>query len=274
MTRWWALGFALAACKPAHRAHVTEVTTTVIEKGEEPKYVLRYALPAGSTSAYTTALDMSVAYGDQKTTLPHVELDQGVSVDRVDPKTGAMDVTVVLADLRHEASPELAGYDAMKGMVLHGTLLPSGETRGMEIDPTSVPAQVRDQLSEPAQILDQVLVVLPDVPVGAGAKWSVERTAHEGTIDIHLDTTFELLEVTETTATLHAVSETTADPQSLSINGATVTLDSLSGRGDVTETFDATRLVDTVHGTIDASLRMSGPGGVLAMDEHMEIECK
>ena len=278
---------AAAGCSEKRRAdRVLESKTFVIEKGEEPRYMLRYQIPAGTTQAFTIWADASLELsGDgiaavPEVTFPRVKMDQEVEVDAVDDRTGAMHVIVTLADVDHQARPDAAaidktlmeGFYEMEGMRMSGTLFPSGQMRGVLIDPTSIPADMKDTLTETEQIVDQVVAVMPDVPVGKGARWRLERVMMQGPLKVRMETSYELLEVSETTAVVTAVSEISAADAVIKTGGVKATVDDLTGHCDITTDVDFAQLITRAHGSFDLDITLSAGGQSVEMVEKMALQ--
>lgn len=273
-------------CEKAAKDRIEKSTMTMVDPGAEPRFTLRYAIPAGATQALDMVMDMDMAMegagmgglGDIK--MPRMVMRSDVEVTKVHGD-GAMDLSMTTTDVRVEDRPgamaglagamesELAG---MNGMRMTMTLTPNGRSKHMKLDEKSVSPAVREQMKQTEQMLDQMTALLPDEPVGVGARWRVEQTIRQQGMRINFAYTYEVQEVSETGALITADVEMSAPEQTIEQNGMKVKLSSLTGGGRFTNRLDFDKLVERVEGRLDLDMAMSAAGQWVTMEMGMGVQ--
>lgn len=255
--------------------------TYVLEKGSEPRYMLRYAVPAGAKQSLDLVLDITMSAsgaGIPETRLPRMVMVEDVDATAADPKKGT-DLAMTISDVRLEDRPgattvpgATAAFEEIRGLRMTGRLAPNGITQDLRVDESSVAPAVRDQLNQTEQMVDEMTTILPDVPLGKGARWRVEETVRQGEIKMEIETSYEILAVSEHGATIHADLTESAPEQTVHEGGLALTLEDLSGTGTIDSELDFTKLVDHVKGTTSMDMSMSGGGQHVDLSMQMGLE--
>ncbi|MCA9673799.1 MAG: hypothetical protein H6709_01320 [Kofleriaceae bacterium] len=281
-----AAALAVSGCEKAGpKDRVEKSKLYVLDEGTGDKRELRYEIPEGSSQrldfVMDTTMNMSGAGmpgGDM--VLPRMTMATTISVDKVDAK-GGMHFAMVTDDFTVSDRPgAMAGVSsamagplaAMRGLRMTGTLMPDGKTREMKVDESTVDPSVRDALKTTEQSIDQMTALLPDVPVGVGARWRVEQTLRSGGIRMNQVATYELTALTATGATITADVDMDAPAQSIKQNGMSVRLDRMSGRGAFTTQLAFDKMVDRVAGTISMDMDLSAAGQRVSMSMQLALD--
>jgi hypothetical protein len=272
-----------AGSSGCEKAKAAPVKTAVLDEGSAPRHVLRYQIPAGTRQSIDMIMDLDMAMagaglGDMS--MPRMIMGTDIEITSVD-KDGAMAMTMTFTDVRVEDRPgAMAGVagmmgemmSGMRGIKMAGRLLPNGVTRDLRIDESTVPDELREQMRQTEQMVDQMTTILPDVAVGKGARWRVEQTLHQGGMKVNATATYQLLEVTEHTATIRTEIAMSAPPQTINQGGVKAKLERMTGSGSATTTLDFRRLVEGVDATIDMDMRMSAMGQSVDMSMKMGMK--
>lgn len=276
---------AVGACEKPPRDRVERSKTFVLDEGAEPRFQLAYAIPEGSTETLDMIMDieMSMSGGGMaggEIVMPRMIMTTDIEVPKVN-KDGSMQLVMITTDVKVQdragAMPGVAGtveseVAEMIGMRMTATLMPDGRTKNLKLDEKSVSAKVRDEMRATEQAFDQMMALLPDVPVGKGARWRVEQTVRQGGIRLNTVSTYEVLEVSESGAKVHADIELDAPAQTIEQNGIKVRLDHMTGSGGFDTTVDFARLVDRVEGRLNMDMEMSAMGQSISLDMGMGIQ--
>lgn len=277
---------ALGGCEKANKDGVEKIKTIVLDEGAEPKFVLEYRIPEGSKQTLDMVLDMTMNMsgagmpGGGDIILPRIIMVTDIEIPKVG-KDGEMEMVMTTTDVLLEDRPGVmpgvssameGEMDGITGMRMTATLLPNGQTRNMKVDGASVSAKVLEQMKQTEQMVDQMTTILPDVPVGQGARWRVEQTVKQQGMRMNLVATYEVLEVHEGGAVIKSDIEMSAPEQTIDQGGVKVKLDSMNGVGEATCTLDFTRMVESVEAAIDMNMSMSAMGQVVGADMSMQMQ--
>jgi hypothetical protein len=275
---------ALGGCEKAAKGE-EKVKTVVLDEGVEPKFQLRYAIPEGSKQTLDMVMDMTMAMsgagmpgGDM--VLPRMIMETDIEIPKVG-KDGAMEMVMTTTDITIEDRPGSmpgvidamqAEIDGMKGMKMTATLMPNGQTRNMKVDESSVSAKMREQVKQTEQMVDQMTTILPDIPVGVGARWRVDQTVRQQGMRMNVSGTYELLEVSEGHAVIKADIQLSAPAQTIEQNGIEVKLEHMAGSGGATNTLDFKKMVEDVEASIDMDMRMSAMGQSMSITIGLDMQ--
>jgi hypothetical protein len=276
---------ALTACEKANKDQGEKVKTIVLDEGAEPKFKLQYAIPEGSKQTLDMVLDMTMAMGGAglgggDIVMPRIIMVTDVEIPKVNGD-GGMEMVMTTTDIQLEDRPgSMSGMsgmlqsemDGIRGMKMTATLMPNGKTRNMKVDEKSVSASVREQMKQTEQMVDQMTTILPDVPVGVGARWRVEQTVQQQGMKVNLIATYEVLEVSQGGAKIKSDIEMSAPEQTIEQNGVKVKLETMNGAGTATSTLDFKKMVESVEADLKMDMRMSAMGQVVTADMGMQMQ--
>lgn len=271
---------AAAGCSKAAADRTERSVLTLDERGERPWHLLRYEIPAGFEQDVQQVFDVDIEMSgalEEDIVLPRIAITETYGVDSVDGK-GGMRLRSEVTDV--EMSPRTGDTNMreandimaeLEGLKMTATLTPDGQTRGLRLDASSVTI-ARDQLQQLEQSIDTVIGTLPDVPVGVGARWTVEETVRLSNMKVYYTFVYEVLELTPTTATLQVDLEMAAGPQPLVTRHGVGKLEVLAGEGSVEIAFDSHKVMDRARGTIDMAMTISAAGRTFDADSHVALQ--
>ena len=274
-----AAGVLAVGCAKSNGDRVESSKTFVLEKGAEPRYMLRYDLAPDSAQTVDVIADMDVdAPGAiEHVRMPRIVMIEDLAVGKVDAAGAHLSIT--MTDVRLDDRPgamhlpaSAIGFDQIKGLRYTATMQPNGLLRDLAVDASSVSDAVRDQMRQTEQLMDQMTAVLPDVPVGKGAKWRVETTVREGGIKMRFETLYEVVDVSEHGATVHQDTDLTADAQTIHTSAGNAKLDSMTGHVSADVTIDLAHVVGRMTGSYATDLSLSADGQHADMSMKMALQ--
>jgi len=253
---------ALAACGEEEKARpAAGVTLTLLDSGREPRQALRY--PAAPTPAQKISLSLRLAMKMEvpgspvpPVTVPGLRL----LVDIESARAGAhlrYQFTVADADLTStdNAHPSLLaemrkGVNQMVGASGQLVVDPRGFRSDLSLPPPSAIGQELTQFMQSARLaIGQMVVPLPEEPVGPGAKWEAVETIVQDGISVREKTYFELIALDGPRALVRTQTVQSADKQRAPLpglpDGVSAEVVSLRGSG---------------AGEIELDLRRLAPG--------------
>lgn len=261
-------------------------TVTLVDAGQKPLRVLRYAFHADRAAAMsvdlTTAVSAQGPGGKQDIPLPPLHL-----VIALDPRSVTPDGELRFA--WHIASAHAAPSDAasppgvaegwiaelqpVQGLSGTGAVTTRGLTHDVVVDrgDAAPPAREPEMVTQVVQMVrDYVAAPLPEEPVGKGARWQKIASLAGTTGQASQTDTFTLTDLAGDLGVLDDVVAQTASPQALPVPGASpgapgARLDSLLTSASSKVRFDLGRLVPQV--TLDGTTQMavSSPGSPVQM---------
>lgn len=242
------------------------LTLTLRDPGAEPRLPLRYALEAGAKRSYrmTQVATMSMgALPKPVTTTSSSSLELEVLSVRPD---GGADVRCVASASTVESSL-VGSAQTVPGSRVRGVLTPRGEFRDFELefDAADADAATRRTLDRTAPALKEAFekmgVMLPDAPVGVGARWAMSGTVTSMglSFDTHADVTLEARD--GDVVRLATAITMRAGAQTFSMPGSPMSLDltSAEASGTATHTCDLRAPGSAGTTTVRMKLSMKAP---------------
>lgn len=225
-----------------------ETRATLIEAGTGARKTLRLHSKAGDKRTATVNLkmgmDMQIGGGDgQVMKMPAMKTVMNATVKSVSPQGDLAYETVItdasVAD-ESDAMPQMveamkATIEGLKGLSVTGTVSKRGLNLGTEVKtPADTNPQLRQALEQMKDALSNLGVVLPEEPIGLGAKWEVKQTIKSQGMTLDQTTTYELISLdgdrltAKTTLAQVAANQQIQNP---AIPGATIDLIKLASKG-------------------------------------------
>jgi len=282
-----ALSVVAGGCEKASKDRVGEFDLKVLDKGREPRFALRYDVPAGTKQTIDMILDMDMSMSapgmpgsGNPVSLPRMILVTDLAITEVD-KAGAMDLRMTTSEVRVEDRPSSTPgvsdamqteLEGLRGMRVTATLMPNGRTRDVTIDETTVSEKLREQMQQTEQMVGQMTTFLPDAAVGVGARWKVQQTILQQGMKVHMSATYELLEVDDKLAKVKSTLELTAPTQTIEKNGLAVKLEKMTATGGALSDLDLTKMIERVQATINMDMRMSAMDQVITAQMSMAMQ--
>jgi hypothetical protein len=258
-------------------------TLELLSDGAEPRYQLTYQAPEGTTQKMAMSLDVTADVPMMgKMTMPTTIMVADVVVEKVVDGKITSKLTFSEMDVKDtkDSLPGVSGemkkmLAKMNGSSMTMTISPSGKVLSFEADQVSDP-MLQQTVGQTQQSLDQMVAQLPEKPVGKGAKWRIKQTISQQGMKITQTITYELVDVTATTAHIKGVAAMKAPKQDIEQQGVKVTLEKLDGSAKTDMTIDFTKIVPTITGDISMkmSMQMMGQAADVSMKTKMKIEPK
>jgi hypothetical protein len=242
---------------------------TVLSPGAEPRTKLRYSVPNATKSHMSMNMLMSMSMemagmgampGMQ---MPLMKMGADLEVTNV-AASGDITYNLAFTGFSVDSTPgvdpavvaAMQGLDAdIKALKGSSTISDRGIARSVNFDFSKVtnPA-LKQTMDSVSSTLQNMSMPLPEDAVGVGARWEVRQSLAAGGMQTFQKTVFELVGLSDKTATLKTTTEVTAPPQAISNPamppGADVRLQKLSGTGTGTMTVHLDGLVPTSEGTM------------------------
>lgn len=256
----------------------------LLSAGSPPHYELAYRAPAGTKQKVELTLDTAADVPMMgKMVMPTMIMKADAEVTEV--KDGLMTATMTFTgvDARDtkESMPGMADMlkgelAKLKGIRTTMTIDQHGKVHSMKVDGTKGDPMLEQMMQQTQQSLDSMVAQLPKEKVGKGAKWRVKQTVESNGMKMDQVMTYELVAVTDKTATVKSVATMTAPPQEIDQQGMKVKLDKLDGSGTSEMTIDFTKLVPQAKGQIAMKMSMNfmGQAADTAMTMKMDIKAK
>ncbi len=269
----------LVGCKqPDPPAPPAKSDLVVVTAGAPPQQLLRYHLAKGSKAIVELELEEKLVAGEMKSSSPSLSFTLEVSVDEVRPD-GAMKLTSTITNMTARGAPDQPGVPratseavALKGTAITSLLRPDGS-----ID--DVRANIDKQLSESAKAeVDQIVrampklvMPLPSVPVGVGAKWRSSRGLGPASLlALTSVTTIDLTGIAHDVINYTVTSTVHGDDQVVKQDEVEVDCKAITGTATGNGSFDLAKLA--INGALAAELHMDMTTGSDKTSMLMQLE--
>jgi hypothetical protein len=235
--------------------------------GEAPRFVVAYAAPARTKDAITMTADMTgvVGSGPSATTItvPTMTIDMDNVV--TSSADGVLEVDLALSRVDVAVEPG-SPYERLRDRLasLTGThvtirLRADGEIESLDVGAGPEPS-LAQQLERTLDNLRLAFALLPDQPVGRGATWTAATRRTSDGFELQDTTSYELLDVTATTAHIRATLQTHADPQDIVQGGVAMHYERYDGTTTLDLELDSGAIVPRAKADyrVDASFAIDG----------------
>lgn len=243
----------------------------LLEPGAEPRVARRYAFVANRNDKRVFTLRQSMSMAGRTQEQPGLAMTVDLVPKDVKPKATRFDLKVVKVELAdqdklppqmvQQAAKELGGFG---GLAASFEVTPQG-TVG-ELSMAGTPKMARDGAEELLQSLQQlvelIVVPLPDEAIGVGAKWEVDESGTEAGIKQTGKRVLELKEMgADGTATIATTIERKVakrpvpDPRA---KGATMEVDA---KGGYTYAVKFDHIASKVNGELTQTIKIEAPAG-------------
>lgn len=242
----------------------------LLSPGAEPRAELRYLLRSGVRSA--TALRLRA---------------QPLGVPMRAPTLRFLTETELLGPAVQDAAPlririveaatEPPGAEgaseealaALRGAELRASATPLGTLRDVTLQPP--PGATPPSLAGLRQSMQQLILELPPPAVGVGARWTIDRPIEQPQIVFSSRTTYELVELSPTSAKIRSEITMTAPDQTIRQGELSASLTGLAGSGAGEVTVDLGAL--TLTGQVSSSYRgqLTGEEGTSELGMELSV---
>jgi hypothetical protein len=161
----------------------------------------------------------------------------------------------------------------MKGIVITSLMTPSGHLIGTKLDigAKQVPPSSKSQLEALAANFDQLMMPLPEVPVGVGAVWRNSKPLEQNGMKMIAVNSVELLDVKGDVVSYQLDTQVHGDDQTLKYGDATVDIKDITGTGTGKGTIGLKTLAVSSELTSEFRSAMQAPGEGSATQMTMSI---
>jgi hypothetical protein len=268
-----------AGCSKSDDARSRSTDLQVVSRGSEPRRELRYHIDKGTTQRFDVAVDVHVTAGEMGGPLPTIVLSMTVVVEDVVPVGAKLRATIVDAkaidrDDSRVAPNALAGpLEMMRGIELVATLTPNGRLFGskLETGAKEVPDAAKAQLAALASSFDNLMMPLPDDPVGTGAVWRTSRPIEQNAMKLTAVNSIQLTAIDDDRISYDIDTQIHGEDQSISQAGMTVDIKDIVGTGAGHGTIDLRSLAVTSELTTELRSEMQATGERSATPMRMKL---
>lgn len=258
---------ALLACKqaappppPPPPAHSDLV---VVTPGAPPQQLLRYHLVKGTKATVELELEAKLQAGELKSASPSLAFTLELAVDEV-LEDGRMKLASTITELTVRGAPDQPGVPhvaseatAIKGLAVTALLLPDGSITDVHanIGDKQLSDQAQAEVAQIVQAMPKLVMPLPSVPVGVGAKWRTSRGLGPASpLTLTSVTTIDLTGASHDVISYAVSSTVHGDDQVVKQDGVEVACKAISGTATGNGSFDLSKLA--VNGALTAELHM------------------
>jgi hypothetical protein len=251
----------------------------LVSAGNEPRRRLHYQPAKGASITLEVAIDVDVSAGDMGGPMPTIVETMSVTVEDVGPLGARLRTTVLDATARERVEsrvpPNALGgpLDIVKGIVLTSTLSPSGRLFGtkLELGDKKIPDAAKAQLAALTANFDQLIMPLPDEPVGVGAVWRNSKALDQNGLKMTAVNTVSLTDVSGDKLTFTVDTQVHGDDQMVQQGEMGVEVKDITGTGQGKGTVDLRTLAITSELAAEFRSTMKAPGETTAMPMRMAI---
>ena len=267
--------FLVVGCKPVEE-HSLPPEVELVSAGIEPRHKLRYHAAKSTARTLEVAVDMEVTAGEMESVMPSVVMTLSVVVEdvlydgRMKLRTTVRDVVAHERIISRVAPASLgAPNQAMKGVVMTSTLYRDGRL----VD-TAVEGGARYDLAALGSSFEQVMVPLPDEPVGVGAVWRSGRPIQQGGMKLKAVSTITVTAMNGDNVSFVVDTQAFGDDQQVKESGVVMDVKDIVGTGKGTGSIDLATLAMT--SAVESQLRseMTAPGETTATPMKMTMTTK
>jgi hypothetical protein len=275
-----------SAAKPAQ----VKTTVELVKAGAEPRKELRFAPKVGLVDKMTMTMTLAVGVdvggrSIPKNALPPMVVDMNLKVTEVRPDGDVRyEFAIHGTDVRAPATAPAQLIDPMKdalarmrGLGGHTVMSNRGQTKEAKINfPQKLDPQTQQILQGMEQAMNQIVVALPEEPVGLGAQWRVTNAVDQNGVALSQILTYDLVEIDGETARCDVTVTQKAPPQKVpGPGGAMLDLTSLKSSGSGKVAFRLDHVAPTSSRLALASaLEMTAKGGAMKMETDVTVEMR
>jgi hypothetical protein len=235
------IALVASACegKGNKSANIEPPDIQIVSSGNEPRKLLRYHIPKGTSQALELTVDMTLNAGEMGGPLPTVVMSMLLAAEDVGADGSVkLHTTVVDAVARDRAESKVAAsalsgpLDGMKGIALSSTLAANGRISKSQVEGgKQLPPDVQSQLNALTSSFENVLMPMPNEPVGVGAVWRSSRDIQQNGLKLTSVNTFSITGMTGDTINYSIDTEVHGADQQVTQGGATVEIKDITGTG-------------------------------------------
>jgi hypothetical protein len=269
-------------CSKGEDAAIRPPDLQVVSAGAEPRQRLRYHAAKGTKRDLELAIDIAASAGDMGGQMPTIVLTLSLAVEDTLAHGVKLRSTVVDAvardrdDSRVDPKALTGMLDLMKGVVLTTTMAPSGRLVGttIELGQKELSGRAKAQLATLTTSFDQLMMTLPEQPVGVGALWRNSRPFEQNGMKLVAVNSVHLTAITGDTITYELETEVHGDDQVIKQADVSLDVKDVIGTGSGKGTIDLRTLAVTSELTSELRSSMQSAGEGSAMPMRMAVETR
>jgi len=275
------LAMALIGCKGSDdaSANLGPPDLHIVSAGDEPRQLLRYQAVKGAQQKLEIAIDVAISAGEMGGPMPTIVLTLAIVVEDVTKggmklRTTVTDTAAVDRDDTRVPPAALSGpLDLMKGIVLVTTMAPSGRLSGttIELGDKQLSGPAKAQLAALTTSFDQLMMTLPEQPVGVGAVWRNSKPLEQNGMKMIAVNSIQLTSVNGDVLGFAIDTQVHGDDQTVKQADLVVDMKDITGTGAGTGTVDLRTLALTSELATTFRTRMQAPGEPDATAMEMSI---
>jgi hypothetical protein len=260
----------VAACegKGDKQAPIEPPDLQMVSAGNAPRKLLRYHVPKGTSQGLEVTIDMTLQAGEMGGPVPTIVMSMLLAAEDVTADgtvklhTTIVDVTARdRADSKIPASALAGPLEAMKGIALTSTLAPNGRVGKSQVEGgKQLPADVAAQLTALTSSFENVVMPLPNEPIGVGAVWRNSRELSQNGMKLTTVNTFNVIAITGDKIEYTMETQVHGADQKITQAGTTVDITDVTGAGGGKGTLHLDKLAFESELTAQLRSKMQAPG--------------
>lgn len=267
--------FLVVGCKSVEE-HSLPPDVELVSAGIEPRHKLRYHAAKSTARTLEVAVDTDVTAGEMESVMPSVVMTLSVIVEdvlydgRMKLRTTVRDVVAHERITSRVAPSSLGGpNDAMKGVVMTSTLYRDGRL----VD-TTIEGGGRYDLAALGNSFEQLMMPLPDEPVGVGAVWRSGRAIQQGGMKLKAVSTITVTAMNGDNVSFVVDTQAFGDDQQVKDGVVFMDVKDIVGTGKGTGSIDLATLAMTSAVETQFRSEMTAPGETTPTPMKMKMTTK
>ena len=273
------IAFALVGCNRGEDERTIRPDLQIVSAGNEPRQRLRYQPTKGAQQQIDVAVDVEITAGDMGGPMPTIVMTLSLAVGDMVPigsrlRSSVVDVTARDRDESRVPANALSGpLEMLKGVVLTTTLTPNGRLVGTKIDTggKAMPDSAKKPLAALTTSFDQLMMPLPDDPVGVGAVWRNSRPLEQNGMKMIAVNMVKLTSITGDKIAFDLETMIHGDDQTIRQGDLSVDIKDITGTGTGKGTLDLRTLAMTSELSTELRSAMQAPGEAQPMPMKLTI---
>jgi hypothetical protein len=230
---------AVFGCNRGEAKKISPPDLQIVSAGSEPRRELQYHAVKGTRQQLEIAVDVDVTAGEMGGPMPTIVMTLAIEAQEVVPTGVTLRSTVVDATARDRdetrVQPEaLSGpLELLKGIVLTTTMTSNGRLFGTKLDTgkKQIPDSAKSQLAALTASFDQLMMPLPDEPVGVGAVWRNSKPLEQNGVKMIAVNSIALTAIDGDKLSFEIDTQVHGDDQTLQQGDLSVEMKDVTGTG-------------------------------------------
>ena len=262
----------------------------LVKAGAEPRKELRLTPKVGLVDKMTMTMTLAIgmkmgARALPKNPLPPMVVELDLKVTEVRPNGDIRyEFSITKTDVKappgadaNVISTMRQALSRLKGLGGHAVVTSRGETKEAKVEmPPNLDQQTQQILQGMEQAMNQIVVALPEQPVGVGAQWRTTTAVEQNGIRLSQILTHDLVKLEGETAHCNVSVTQKAPPQKVAApGGVSLELESLKSSGSGKVVFRLDHIAPSVSDLkLSSALQMGLKNEKMIMDTDMTVEMR